>query len=805
MSIKKIYLFVFILLLATIFSCKAQKPFKTSIYSPEIESVELRQALEDVKTLLIAKTQSIDVELKHKDEAEFQINLTDNEPNFYIESDQNKLRIYGTDNDLSYINGIYYYLDRLGFRFLNYSDRWIYRPRKVEHPSIRGKIIRRKVENLGYFGTGGLGLDKEMATTVKRYQLRNGWTSKVGGVPHMFEYFYKQNKAYIDRNPTILTDYEGRKKDPNLDNPLTMPLVKKWIRDKIIKDPQKYQYHISVSPADGLSSKTIKLPSSMPFIQTINEKNIWIANEVAEYLGQELSEWDGYVTYNVYGNGEGSVTPPDFKLHPKVWLQFFPYAFQRDYKTDQELFIDWNRIHFKQKKSISDYWNITQWSEGLPQSDLYSLVKTRLPLWLNQNFDGIKMESTYFSAVTAPHFYVTSQYLKGYNQKSIDDLYAEFYQLSFGNGAKDIEIMYKRWSANFTGECELPYALKNLNNAYSKAQKVEERNRIVELMAYVHWMRLHYETKKNPTELNALKLERYAKKIRSLAVVQSYTVWRYNYGNIKPYKFGESPDEWDEYLSDETFSILKPYILSNFRKDVKDYPVTYSFSMFRKSDNRVTLKKSLVDQDHREVLDATYLSSKTTYSFTPERSEVYIFQWVAKNLRDKVVVNQGQKGERIFYASSIGKNRTEVNVNSSKTYTISFIPDKKSNIQYILPDKTTFFYEEGRFASSNARNTWYFYVPKDVKEILIKPFVKDGYTVTKGKMSALFMPVGNNFQLVEPKRVNGKYEQLYEGVYKIPVPSDKAGRVWKLKMRVDKWKILNFEPILSKTKFSFVE
>ncbi|MCR6722491.1 MAG: hypothetical protein NVV59_19860 [Chitinophagaceae bacterium] len=43
---------------------------------------------------------------------------------------------------------------------------------------------------------------------------------------------------------------------------------------------------------------------------------------------------------------------------------------------------------------LYDYWNITQWSKGLPQFDIYLLPK-KLKRWKTANVTSIQIEGTY--------------------------------------------------------------------------------------------------------------------------------------------------------------------------------------------------------------------------------------------------------------------------------------------------------------------------------------------------------------------------------------------------------------------------
>lgn len=715
---------------------------------------------------------------------------------FYIKANAKNATIKAlTQNGL--MRGFMYLLNRSGIEYGGYSDRWIEIDYKPYMDS--GSFVSSYATNLGYFGTGGLGTDATQKKLSERHHNALGLIGPYGSITHAFHYFYSQNKAAIDADTTLLTDYwaidktgkkvPGKRVDPNLDNGATLPLIRNWVYASIDKNPQIP--HVSLGTADGLWSSNIKLPRTIPAIKNTIDKYMWIVNEVARSVKKDRPEWKGVISYNAYGNGTGVVIPPAFKLEDNILVQLFT-AFQRDYKTDLELFNAWHTAHPNIQKQYGDYWNITQWSlGGLPNDNVIAKAKRILPILKENNIENFKIESTHFSIVMNPHWWVMSKYMLGYEQKTIDEWYDLYYQTFFKEVATDVKGLYEYWNNNWAGEATLPFIIQKTNTILNKAQTPAVKDRVIEIISYVHYLKKYYDTKNEFTVEAAEDLENYAAKVNDLGTLQSWAVYRYNYGSVKPYGFGDSKNSWAHYKTNTmSWPDAKSYLLNEFAEDVANFPIRYEIVPFKKDLISVRSGKA------KSRSFKTYMGTALSFRFNVDKARELTFKWTPEKAGDKLHLTDDDLLYETIVASADMAGREqkyEKRLQPERVYTIKFTPARNSNISNIdLPADIAFIYDGGRLASSNGPNNWFMYVPKKVTHIIFQPGMD--YNLKKGTYVALQKP-DNSF--AKPESTIAKH------TYKIKVEPKDRGKTWRVYTRSDKWKILNFDPILSTIDFEY--
>src|SRR5690606_15801959 len=118
---------------------------------------------------------------------------------------------------------------------------------------------------------------------------------------------------------------------------------------------------IGVDPADGSGGKDDALPSGIPGIKTWSDKYFWLANKVAEKA--EKNGISARIHLYAYSS---HAAPPSFDLNTSVYPVIIPYAFQDVAEPDEYIRL-WQKKLKGKTMGIYDYWNITQWSSGMPQ------------------------------------------------------------------------------------------------------------------------------------------------------------------------------------------------------------------------------------------------------------------------------------------------------------------------------------------------------------------------------------------------------------------------------------------------------
>ncbi len=737
--------------------------------------------------------------------------------NVIIKQKEGEFQIIGLENrDL--IAGTYYLLNQLGFQFLGLSDNWLYYPKNLQSLPQNMHVSRPILTR--YFGTGGFGADKLQKQVTTQYQQRNGLFF-YDRFDHTFTHFYKDNKAEIDqlqkRGIVILSDYNGKKIDPNIKEKECLELIKRWAEKRYLKNPKAMI--LNMSPADGIGNLQGR-DKPNPYVHNTITKYFYIANEVAKYLNSKYPDFkkNNFIGYSAYGAGTGvakaPIFSPDYTIASNFYIQLVPYAFQRDYVThygigkDEAMFRDWQTKYPMFRYAVRDYWNITQWSGGLPQSNLFEMTK-RVDKWMQYNIQSANIESTYFHALLLPHFWVLGQ--KSFRpNESIDKLYNDYFLFAFDDVAKEMEQFYNELS-HYEGERDVPKIFAELNKALNKTQNELVKKRLIELTAYTHWLVNFYYSKAHKSKDNSLHFERWSKKIHSLALTQSFTDWKRNYGKNKSYGYNRSPDKWTDYLEDLSYNQLEPILLSKFKDDVNqnNKPIEQLNFNFDYTRVRPLNEKSF------PVLKYKYQPS-IAFKLSPPTSNSQL-RFRLNEIRGNCDINlRGDMGY------SLDKRLTQNDNNlielsdlkPDETYTLTI----RGNAQSISLDMKdiSFFYNNGKIIASTALNEEYFYVPKEAKEILFDRNIKKNRAyrlpAAKGKqIVALSYFKNGQWQWAEPEIIgqdtNGDpiYKQEFEGVYRIKVPPGQSGRLWRVETERGGWKIINFEAPRTKRAFNYIE
>src|SRR5690606_32752742 len=271
---------------------------------------------------------------------------------------------------------------------------------------------------------------------------------------------------------------------------------------------------IGIDPSDGAGGKDDCLPVNMPGIKTWSDKYFWLANQVANKLDKK----DNKTQVQLYAYSNHAATP-SFALEKNIYPIIIPYAFQNI--TSPENFIrTWSKKMNGRPMGIYDYWNITQWSTGIPQMNIYSIPE-KLRLWKQYNVTSINLETTNGKGSTGHVLWLAGQ-LMWNTSLSFDSLYNDFLQKSFGPAAPDVKNMYDRWSKNYQQEMEVDLSLNDLAKASAKTKDKAIHARLNELKAYVHYLKLFYDYQADLISAAAYeRLVNYVHAIHHLRLLQS--------------------------------------------------------------------------------------------------------------------------------------------------------------------------------------------------------------------------------------------------------------------------------------------
>ncbi|MCB0473177.1 MAG: DUF4838 domain-containing protein, partial [Flavobacteriaceae bacterium] len=521
----------------------------------------------------------------------------------------NNVQITGTGKN-SFINGIYTFLHELGFRWYMPGDNWI-KIGDLKKLQPINKIYTPDFPNRFYAGSGGAhaipGIDpqdnfsKELILWNRRNRVSFDYVSK----GHSGMNFYSSKKAELDKHPEYFCNNKiTRYTRLNIDNKDAVNLFVDWALEQV--KPEMPFPVIGVDPADGAGGAEDCLPATIPLVKTWSDKYFWLANKVSVKLPE--SDKKTRVQLYAYNN---HAAPPNFSLDDNVYPVIIPYAFQN--VSEPEEFIDqWSKTMHGKPMGIYDYWNITQWSKCLPQFNIY-VLEPRLRLWKKKNITSIQLESTYAKGPMGHVFWIAMQMMWD-TRLPFDELYKEFLSDCFSEAAPDIKKMYDRWSTNYQGAMEAPLSDHDLAAASAAVKDKIVLQRISELKAYVHYIKMYEDYSANMTVAGYTDLINYIYGIHHMGMLHTSALQGLYIPKPKDYKPVTDKKVIEE--NNKKIKILQqPDIENIFQNDLRTAPSGYAFS---KMVFDITKAKPLQVEKIRSPL---YINNVNVYSFYLAKSK----------------------------------------------------------------------------------------------------------------------------------------------------------------------------------------
>lgn len=709
---------------------------------------------------------------------------------FYLAINASKTEIkYTTQNSLE--NAIYTYLDMLGFRWYGPGDNWFIKPKTLSRENFTGKWLQPTFRNRSFFGTGGLNFGKmqpfdpqnDYKTKWLAWKRRNRFNADFNTAGHRGESFYLNNKALLDKNPDWFTNAKGKRNGRiKIDNPDAVNAYKAWIQ----KDYNTLQKGndafivLGVDPADGRGGADDPLPKSMPGIKNYADKWWWLANEVA---GDYQKDPRVVVSMYAYGNGPDNARVPDFKLKNNIYPVIIPYAFQSAY-LPKEMVKKWADAITGQM-GLYDYWNITQWSQGVPQFDIYTMA-AKLKFWQRHKVNGIYLETTDAAGPMGHSLWLAGQMEWDLN-KDFNTLYSQYLRDCFEKAAPFIKDMFDRWSKNYQDAADVAFSLQNLKNASDAVKKNSpEWKRITELKAYVHYLKMYYEH--DDTQESKDAIYRYLYSIHHLMMVQTAAFISQRYitpldkGNIVPSGQGIRQRTEKE-------------IENQFNKDLATTPVPYRLATFTFDYDKVTYEAPIPNASWRfggfqcRFFFVAPFSGKISLDAGAEtNTPLKIFT------DDSVLVDE-QVGTKDFDYSEDVAGRTwklkrfTINIQKGQTYYIQ-TSYGFSRVKINTPGIVLFKNPGSADFDNYQYPVQYFYVPEDVTEIAFFDAQPEG----TNRRGYLVTPDGTPLKRISAGAKN---------VYKVVVDQKYRGKIWTADFGHPNWRFLNIPNITSLQKFGY--
>jgi hypothetical protein len=703
---------------------------------------------------------------------------------FYLEVAPSRVLIrYTTEHSLE--NAVYTLLDDWGFRWYGPGENWFVHPERIVKRDVPGKWYAPTFRNRGTFGTGGLDFaqppafdpENQYKADSTRWKRRLRLNSDFQPPGHAGAAFYGENRELLDAHPEWFNSDKGKEAGRiRVEIPEAVEAYKDWIGRKYDAQVGQGFVAIGTDPEDGRGGEDDPLPPASMGLKNHADKWWYLTNEVARMYPED----DPRTVVSAYAYINATV--PSFRLRKNVYPYVIPYAFQTDYEP-HEMIRKWAE-QSDGTMGIYDYWNITQWSHGLPQFDMYQMEE-KLDYWQRHKIDGVLLESTDAAGPMGHALWIASQLMFD-GDSDFETLYARYLTDCFGEAAPPMRRMYDRWSLRNQGSGEVAQSLNDLHEA---SQLVPRRSppwkRINELKAYVHYMRLYHEH--DGTQASKDRLFEYLYGIHHLMMVQTSAFKHQHYispldkGNITPEGTARrlTPDE----------------IERNFREDLAAYPLQYEV---------LTIDFDPAKARWREPAPQTSWRFGGTphYRLTPKESGTIEFSAGAIGsseftfyTRDEILIKETVGETNHSFSESIEDKewkmkRYSIDVKAGKTYQIRL---RHGFNRFVTESPLPLFSSQGYEDFDNyAYPDKYFYVPKNATQVVFSDPHPEGLN---GK-GYLIDPDGN---------VHKRTPIGAPGLFTVPVEPRHRGRVWTARFGHPSWSLRNVPNVVSIMPFDYDE
>ncbi|HWB64716.1 MAG TPA: DUF4838 domain-containing protein, partial [Chitinophagales bacterium] len=450
----------------------------------------------------------------------------------------NHYLVIGAFSKQGLINGIYSYLDTLGFRWYQPGDAWTYTPRLKDCRLKLDEVLKPDFALRSFFGTYGTPRNpvvdptKEVDKQWQTWYMRNRFGGAYILKGHSWNDFLWHNFSPLNDHRECMALVNGERVKPNTaakfcvtDTMLQRLFVNEMVAqlEKNMKaNPNASAWCVSVEPSDG--GGFCECPNCQK-LGCISNQVFYLANVVAKAF-QKISA-KAYVNLYAYNS---HASPPGFALEPNVIVQIIPYGYQH-YSSPQEMIADWKKKNVK--LFIYDYYGIPLENVDMPlKGDLKPLeFSKRLRYWHEQHIMGATLESSYSIGCTGPGLYVFSRL--GWNiNYDAGKLLDDYYNRCYGKAATAVRRSQELLSADtLNAKCSLNCAIEELHKGTSKLRLDSTQNTcLTYYKAYLHYLRLLYVVKNNGGSVEPLatdSLMRYTYGIFQTMMVHQFPISEY--------------------------------------------------------------------------------------------------------------------------------------------------------------------------------------------------------------------------------------------------------------------------------------
>lgn len=691
-----------------------------------------------------------------------------NEAFLIYSADANRLWIVGK-SEMALDHGIYWYLDKLGCRWLLPNEHWTVIPRRSDITLKVNSVQSPAFAARNFFGTGGWGrpaIDfwQKINESWEQYKRQNllGGTFTLGG--HAGEAFNNRHKKELAEHPEYLAEINGQRRpfDPGTKPCYSNPgLQALYVKDRVdefrntLKNTPSAM-SVSVEPSDGGGHCEC---ADCRKIGSVSDRVFSLANLVAKAVAKEFP--GKYV--NLYAYNEHAMVP-SIPVEPNVIVSLAPYAFQRTGLSAEELIKVWGeKAGFM---GMYDYWCIPDWSYCQPELSPKTVVD-KIRFWQQNHVKIYLAESTFCGGNMGLNWYLASRLLwdPAKNEKAIVD---DFFDKAFGAAQAPIRDMYLSWGENYMlTDHELGICYRDLQKALALTADPAIRARIIDLGRYIHYLRLYYEYSSTASaderKTKAKAIIDYDWSIYWSNMVQ---VFRIGQLLIRDARLGADQDvssenpKWKDYrqLSDDD---VLPLLADGAAK----YQ-SLDFEMKRFSQKLVPVSDSVVAGPTRYIQSGPYGGGVTLiFAVSPQQT--------------------GRQVIRIYLPGVPGKaDKVTVTDPTGKVVLQRTIPAEGRWVDIDIPTATAGQY---RFQIFDQKNQYSLETPANLPLVCTGPFTCTAlsgrtyfFVPTGTRKAAIYSPGVIPLKLYDPEGKAVKVDRNERGnaLFLIDIPAGQDGKCW---------------------------
>lgn len=487
--------------------------------------------------------EGIQIILSKGKNADTHLNLSDDA--FRLFSDgKNFLKIIAnTPHGLS--NGIYTYLDTLGFRWLAPGEEWEKIPQLKSISIQLNKIVKPDFLLRAFSGTYGTprnGIIDKTKSNEKAWQLwetRNRMGGEYELKGHSWNDFIWHRGWIFNKHPEYTALINGERTGLHtsaklcISNPEVQKLFVEYKREQldsaIKRFPNKIRYILSVEPSDGGGQCQCNACEKMG---NISDRVFFLANLVAREF-QKISQ-KAYV--NLYAYNEHA-QPPKQNLELNVIVQLVPYKYQ-DYAAPEKMVEDWKGKC--EALFVYDYYglpikNLDMPMHGYLKPEEYS---KRINEWKEKGLKGFTLESSYSIGATGEGLYLASR-LGWRTNESTDEILRAYYLNAFGKGGEAVrnaQQILRNATQDKNGALETAAKIikDKTENIYLEAN---EKKCLTDFKMYLLYIKFfyHFQQKKSKENAEALLKLVYGNFFRNMVHPLAVLEYLSREGNVGTY------------------------------------------------------------------------------------------------------------------------------------------------------------------------------------------------------------------------------------------------------------------------------